>query len=372
MPVIEILNPQDPIPEVKSVYTALKGVEVEVDLNEDSWARDYFIIFFHTGPNDPVSTSILRSVDAVNETLPCKVVGVSMDTTTSIFDWLDSNPDLKEFNVPLMSDRDAEISRAFGVIQRGFSAGQMLTGFPANSVFIVDSEDRVRHHTVLDPRVGWNLEEVARLVSAFRSTDGGQGLAMSGWQSAKDTVENKIPAIANFYMTEYGDEEDAKVTFVPMQSKGKQDVGKPGGWRVTQRANFGAGDQLSSVSSARSRCSDCPNRSCVKCPDKETRCKDCKTKCSRARCKVAKCSDCPDSDCNDCPEKTGATKKEERKRAWWALRPFATWPENDKKQPVGQMITEDKKGEEEERPWWKFWVSKDKKNEGKPFWKFWG
>ena len=58
MPVIEILNPQDPIPEVKSVYTALKGVEVEVDLNEDSWARDYFIIFFHTGPNDPVSTSI--------------------------------------------------------------------------------------------------------------------------------------------------------------------------------------------------------------------------------------------------------------------------------------------------------------------------
>merc|ERR550534_2601358 len=267
---------------------ALKGVEVKVDLNEDSWARDYFIIFFHTRPNDPVSTSILRSVDAVNETLPCKVVGVSMDTTTSIFDWLDSNPDLKEFNVPLMSDRDAEISRAFGVIQRGFSAGQMLTGFPANSVFIVDSEDRVRHHTVLDPRVGWNLEEVARLVSAFRSTDGGQGLAMSGWQSAKDTVENKIPSIANFYMTVYGVEEEANVTFVPMQSKGKQDVGTPGGWRVTQRANFGAGDQMSS--SARSRCSDCLNRNCVNCPDK-----DCKTKCSR--CKSDKCSDC-----NNCLE----------------------------------------------------------------------
>ena len=70
--------------------------------------------------------------------------------------------------------RDAEISRAFGVIQRGFSAGQvgwfetkmlktvltimfwlvvqMRSGFPANSVFIVDTEDRVRHHTVLDPR----------------------------------------------------------------------------------------------------------------------------------------------------------------------------------------------------------------------------
>ena len=67
----------------------------------------------------------------------------------------------------------------------------MLSGFPANSVFIVDSKDRVRHHTVLDPRLinfhdveyddfvgvggdvvnpraGWNMEEVARLVAAFR------------------------------------------------------------------------------------------------------------------------------------------------------------------------------------------------------------
>ena len=64
----------------------------------------------------------------------------------------------------------------------------MMSGFPANSVFIVDSEDRVRHHTVLDPRLelfcfadcgddykslinprtSWNLEEVARLVAAYR------------------------------------------------------------------------------------------------------------------------------------------------------------------------------------------------------------
>ena len=83
------------------------------------------------------------------------------------------------------------------------------------------------------------------------------------------------------------------------------------------------------------------------------------------RCKSDKCSDC-----NDCPEKTGAAKEEEeKKRAWWALRPFATWPENNKQQPVGKKIPEDK---EEERPWWKFWVSTDKKKEEKPFWKFWG
>ena len=107
---------------------------------------------------------------------------------------------------------------------------QMMSGFPANSVFIVDSEDRVRHHTVLDPRLelfcfgdcgddykslinprtSWNLEEVARLVAAYRlcfplifivaktlfcwcrDTDGGQSLAMAGWKGEEDTVDNQV------------------------------------------------------------------------------------------------------------------------------------------------------------------------------------
>jgi len=313
MPVIEILNPQDPIPEVLSMYTALEGVEVKLDLNEDSWATDYFIIFFHTGPNDPVSTSILRTVDTANETLPCKVVGVSMDTTNSIFDWLDSNPDLRDFNVPLMSDRDAEISRAFGVIQRGYSDGQMMSGFPANSVFIVDSEDRVRHHTVLDPRVGWNMEEVTRLVAAYRDTEGGQGLAMAGWKEEQDTVDNQIPAIARFYATVYGDEEDAKEILTTTNIGDLQAGGKPASHH--QRLGFGGDQQsferattskaaLSNVSarSKSDKCSDCPNRNCLNCPLKKRGCN-------------SKCSDCS-------VERKGSDikeKKEGGKAAWWAF-----------------------------------------------------
>jgi len=318
MPVIEILNPQDPIPEVMSMYTVLGGLEMKLDLNEDSWATDYFIIFFHTGPNDPVSTAILRTVDSSNETLPCKVVGVSMDTTNSIFDWLDSNPDLKEFNVPLMSDRDAEISRAFGVIQRGYSDGQMMSGFPANSVFIVDSQDRVRHHTVLDPRVGWNMEEVARLVAAFRDTDGGEGLAMAGWKGEQDTVDNQIPAIAHFYATVYGDEEDAKENSITITDIADMETGgKPASYN--QRVGFGGDQQsfekasstsragLSNVSRSKSdKCSDCPDRSCVNCPLKK---KGSNSKCSNCSVK------CKGSDMKGMDKK----KREGGKPAWWAF-----------------------------------------------------
>ena len=73
MPFIEILNPQDPIPEVQSNYTIVGDTEVELDLNEDSWAMEYFAVFFHTGPNDPVSTSLIKAMDRRNESLPFKV-----------------------------------------------------------------------------------------------------------------------------------------------------------------------------------------------------------------------------------------------------------------------------------------------------------
>ena len=167
----------------------------------------------------------------------------------------------------------------------------------------------------------------------FRSTDGGQGLAMSGWQSSKDTVENKvnfcnvlfavnvvhlscqIPAIANFYMTVYGDKEDANVSSSqcsPRANKMWANQADGGSLRFaipslqdpadrpTCRERTlelatscppspaqGPGELMMIVSHRCShrctRCSDCPNRHCVNCPDKETRCKDCKTKCSRAR-----------------------------------------------------------------------------------------
>ena len=50
----------------------------------------------------------------------------------------------------------------------------MRTGYPANSIFIVDSTDRVRYHAVLDTRVAFNVEEIARLVAAYQATDGGK------------------------------------------------------------------------------------------------------------------------------------------------------------------------------------------------------
>jgi len=208
MVVIETLNPQTPIPDVQSYSTIINGGVEFIDLNEDSWATEYFVVFFHTGPQDPVATSILRSVDKKNDTGPdqltCKVVGISMDTTSSLLDWINSNEDLKNFDVPLMSDKNSDICRQFGVLQQGAGQDDTGAGYPANSVFIIDSMDRVRYHCVLDSRVAFNVAEIARLVRAFQETDGGEGLAMANWNKKEDTVINKISHIKHYYGTNYG------------------------------------------------------------------------------------------------------------------------------------------------------------------------
>ena len=58
-----------------------------------------------------------------------------MDTTNSIFDWLDSNPDLKHFNVPLMSDRcEKKVSQVLPFLLDVLKSGMLRSrGLSASS-----------------------------------------------------------------------------------------------------------------------------------------------------------------------------------------------------------------------------------------------
>ena len=99
-------------------------------------AVDYFILFFHSGTHDPLATSILKSLVKKRDTLECKIVGVSIDTTTALFDLLDSEPELAECKVPLISDKAQMISRQPGILLQESGQDHTGAGFSANSVFI--------------------------------------------------------------------------------------------------------------------------------------------------------------------------------------------------------------------------------------------
>merc|ERR1712025_464665 len=51
----------------------------------------------------------------------------------------------------------------------------------------------------LDARLGHDLDEIARVVKAFKATDGGSSLAMSTWKDSSDSVENSKDRIKEWY-----------------------------------------------------------------------------------------------------------------------------------------------------------------------------
>ena len=198
-----ILNPQQQIPDVQAKFTVFNSSKVEaIDLNEDQWSTDYFVVFFHTGPHDPVSTELLKILDkknnpGINE-FPCKIIAISMDATETIIDWIQSEAELKEFDVPMLSDKCNDIGNLFGVLM---SSGHDNPGpgYVSNAVFIVDCHDRVRYHAVLDAKLLHNIEEIQRIIHALRATDNGAGIAMANWKDKMDTVANNRKSVAQWY-----------------------------------------------------------------------------------------------------------------------------------------------------------------------------
>lgn len=126
-----------------------------------------------------------------------------MDSAETIKDWIAQNPELAQFDVPMLSDKENDIAGQFGVLMTD-EADHPGSGYCANAVFIIDKFDKVRYHEALDPRMMLDIKEIKRLVKAFRATDGGKTIALPTWKEESDSVANSRSAIRTRYKLMYG------------------------------------------------------------------------------------------------------------------------------------------------------------------------
>ena len=141
-----------------------------------------------------------------------------MDSADAIKDWIAQNPELKNFDVPMLSDKENDIAGQFGVMLKNETD---LPGYCANSVFIIDKYDKVRYHEALDQRMLIDIKEIKRIVRAFQATDNGQTIAMPTWKSDTDNVPNSRSAIRKIYQNSYGSK---KGQVSQTQDKSSEDV----------------------------------------------------------------------------------------------------------------------------------------------------
>ncbi|CAL8072912.1 unnamed protein product [Calicophoron daubneyi] len=139
----------------------------------------YLVLFFY--PTDftfVCPTEIIAFSDRMKEfeEAGAAVVGCSTDSQFSHLAWI--NKPRKEGGLggvrfPLLSDIHKQISRDYGVLLEG-------RGVPLRGLFVINPEGIVRQITINDMRVGRSIDEVLRLVRAFRYTDeNGEGLFIS-------------------------------------------------------------------------------------------------------------------------------------------------------------------------------------------------
>ena len=80
--------------------------------------------------------------------------------------------------IPIISDYTKDLARDYQVLlDDGADAGVSLRG-----TFIIDGNGTLRHMSVNDLPVGRNVDEVLRLVEAFKHTDTHGEVCPAGWK----------------------------------------------------------------------------------------------------------------------------------------------------------------------------------------------
>ncbi len=168
--------------------TAVVGQEF-VQLSSEQYKGKYYVLFFY--PLDftfVCPTEILQFSDRAAEfnALGADVIGVSVDSQFSHLAWI--NTPRKQgglggnLNIPLVADLTKKISTDYGVLME--DAGISLRG-----LFIVSDKGIVRHITMNDPPVGRSVDEVLRLVAAFKHTDEHGEVCPAGWKPGSSTMK---------------------------------------------------------------------------------------------------------------------------------------------------------------------------------------
>ena len=89
-----------------------------------------------------------------------QILGVSTDSKFSHLAWV--HQELGELNYPLLADFTKQVSKEYGVLLERLGAALRGT-------FIIDPDGLIRAYIVQDLTVGRSVDEILRLVSAFKS-----------------------------------------------------------------------------------------------------------------------------------------------------------------------------------------------------------
>ncbi|KAF7725453.1 thioredoxin peroxidase Tpx1 [Apophysomyces ossiformis] len=170
------------------------------DISLEDYKGKYVVFFWY--PMDftfVCPTEIIAFSDRIKEfqALDTAVIAASTDSEFSHLAWVNTERKqggLGEMKIPLLADKTKKIARDYGVLIE--DAGIALRG-----LFIIDPKGIVRQITINDLPVGRSVDEILRLVEAFKFTDEHGEVCPAGWQKGAKTIKPDVEKSKEYFNT---------------------------------------------------------------------------------------------------------------------------------------------------------------------------
>ncbi|ORX62243.1 thioredoxin-like protein [Hesseltinella vesiculosa] len=135
-------------------------------------------------------TEIIAFSDRIKEfqELDTVVIGASCDSEFSHLAWTQQSRKqggIGEIAYPLVADKTKKIARDYGVLIEE-------EGITLRGLFIISPEGVVRQITINDLPVGRNVDEILRLVKAFKFTDEHGEVCPATWTPGDKTIKPSV------------------------------------------------------------------------------------------------------------------------------------------------------------------------------------
>ncbi|MDY2979963.1 MAG: peroxiredoxin [Lawsonella sp.] len=193
-----LLTIDDEFPEFS--LTALKGGNLH-DIDADK-PEDYFetvdnnnydgkwrVIFFYPKDFTFVCPTEIKAFGDLNDEFfdrDCQVLGVSIDSEYSHFQWRATNDKLLEIPFPMLADIKHELVQATGV--------ENADGVADRVTFIVNPENKIQFVSATPDSVGRSVEEVLRVLDALQTA----GPCGCDWKKNDPTID-KLDVVSSVF-----------------------------------------------------------------------------------------------------------------------------------------------------------------------------
>ncbi len=176
-------------------------------VNLEQFKGKYLVMLFY--PFDftfVCPTELIAFSERMDEfkALNTEVLGVSTDSHFSHMAWMKTPRNeggIGKLAYPLVSDFSKSISRDFGFLVEDEKDG--LNGAALRGLTLIDGKGIVKHIQINDAGVGRSVDEVIRLVQAFKFTEEHGEVCPANWKPGKKAMKPTEEGLKDFAKKEF-------------------------------------------------------------------------------------------------------------------------------------------------------------------------